>query len=234
VSIIALLQQSARGQVVELGNLPGTELYRNVSRFPSARRLPGLLIVRFGSSVNFVNRKSYKEMLLKYVQRTEGIHTVALIMSMANEVDTSGLNMLQSVTKILKAEKIQILLVGCRGPVRAFFQRSKFSDFIGMDMWFIDLQSAIDYLKTQEIESPASSRGIQGISAKRNEEMKGGHHRGLSSKVGGDNPDMIIRHRNSSIQSGGGNSEVKKAPARSMVTDSKKEGGDQKGEVRRI
>ncbi|GAB5369960.1 hypothetical protein AAMO2058_001451000 [Amorphochlora amoebiformis] len=149
VSILILLQHTALGQIAELANLPGTAIYRNVKLFPGARRLPRVAIVRFGSSINFVNRRSYREQLANFLTKTPPITTLALDMSMANAVDVSGINMLRAVTKMFREHEVQIMLVGCRGPVRAFFQRCKFSDVVGMDRWFVDVPSAIDYLHTQ-------------------------------------------------------------------------------------
>ena len=116
--------------------------------------------------MNFVNRKFHKEQLLSFLHQKQHdadneprmIQTLTLDMSMVNSVDVSGLNMLKSVTKAFKSKKVQILLAGIRGPVRKIFYKSKFSDEVGMEHWFVDVQSAIDYVSTQQ--QATNSHGI--------------------------------------------------------------------------
>lgn len=52
--------------MVILGNLPGTDIYRNVDHYKEARRIPGFLMLAIEAPINFANTT--------YLTERHGLH----------------------------------------------------------------------------------------------------------------------------------------------------------------
>jgi MFS superfamily sulfate permease-like transporter len=57
-AVLFLLYRSSRPTSVVLGRLPGTTIYRDVSRFEKAEETAGVLIFRFDAPLHFANKVS--------------------------------------------------------------------------------------------------------------------------------------------------------------------------------
>jgi MFS superfamily sulfate permease-like transporter len=68
-SFFALVTQTSDPLVMTLGKLPGTEMYRDLARYPQARELPGIVILRFGSSLNFANMAVFKKTVHRAINK---------------------------------------------------------------------------------------------------------------------------------------------------------------------
>lgn len=55
LSILKILLQVTRPKTVMLGNIPGTDIYRNVDHYEEAVKLPGFLILSIEAPINFAN-----------------------------------------------------------------------------------------------------------------------------------------------------------------------------------
>lgn len=55
ISILKVLLQVTRPKTVILGNIPGTDIYRNLQHYKEATRIPGFLILSIEAPVNFAN-----------------------------------------------------------------------------------------------------------------------------------------------------------------------------------
>lgn len=61
ISVAKIIFQVMRPRISLLGNLPRTNLYRNIEQYPDAVRVPGVLIVRVDSAIYFSNSNYIKE-----------------------------------------------------------------------------------------------------------------------------------------------------------------------------
>ncbi|GBL90697.1 hypothetical protein AVEN_138964-1, partial [Araneus ventricosus] len=50
-----------------LGNLPGTELYRCIGKYPNVTEIPGIKIFHFGASIYFGNREYFRSQIFHHV-----------------------------------------------------------------------------------------------------------------------------------------------------------------------
>ncbi|KAJ0038081.1 hypothetical protein Pint_22274 [Pistacia integerrima] len=55
ISIFKILLQVTRPKTVMLGNIPGTDVYRNLHHYKEAMRVPGFLILSIEAPINFAN-----------------------------------------------------------------------------------------------------------------------------------------------------------------------------------
>ena len=55
LSIFKVLMQITRPKTVTLGNIPGTNIYRNLHQYKEASGVPGFLILSIEAPINFAN-----------------------------------------------------------------------------------------------------------------------------------------------------------------------------------
>ncbi|KAH0452190.1 hypothetical protein IEQ34_019489 [Dendrobium chrysotoxum] len=71
LSIIRALLHVARPVTCKLGNLPGTDLYRDIDQYPDSTTISGILILQLGSPIYFANASYLRERIARWVEAEE-------------------------------------------------------------------------------------------------------------------------------------------------------------------
>ncbi|XP_054719480.1 sulfate transporter-like [Uloborus diversus] len=66
-SLITILFRSQYPETCLLGNLPGTEIYRSVEKYPNVTEIPGVKIFHFGASIYFGNRDYFRSQIFHHI-----------------------------------------------------------------------------------------------------------------------------------------------------------------------
>lgn len=64
LSIFKILLQVTRPKTVMLGNIPGTDIFRNLHHYKEAMKIPGFLILSVEAPINFANTTYLNERLV--------------------------------------------------------------------------------------------------------------------------------------------------------------------------
>eukprot|EP00808_Paulinella_micropora_P006868 g61426.t1 len=143
-SMFLLIHSLAYPLVFELGRLPGSRLYRNIQRFPTAKRIPGVIIVHYGRTLNFVNRDRFKVSLerLRLQQADAQIKAIIIDAKGMEGIDSAAFEMLEKVRdQFLKdpAGPIEIHWAGAVPELVKILKRLEFQHF------FISVSKAVSY-----------------------------------------------------------------------------------------
>ncbi|KAG6757667.1 hypothetical protein POTOM_037988 [Populus tomentosa] len=71
ISIFKILLQVTRPKTLVLGNIPGTDIFRNLHHYKEAMRIPGFLILSIEAPINFANTTYLKERILRWIDEYE-------------------------------------------------------------------------------------------------------------------------------------------------------------------
>lgn len=71
-SVAVLIYRGQNPYSAVLGNLPGTELYVDVSSYAAAVEIPGIKIMRWAGPVNFANGETFRKVLESFVRQDSG------------------------------------------------------------------------------------------------------------------------------------------------------------------
>ena len=55
ISILKVLLQITRPKIVMLGNIPGSDIFRNIHQYKEAVKIPGFLVLSIEAPINFAN-----------------------------------------------------------------------------------------------------------------------------------------------------------------------------------
>jgi high affinity sulfate transporter 1 len=118
LSLVTLIYLASHPRGAELGQLPGTEAYRDVRRHPEASRFPGLLIWRIGGDLFFASIGQMRRALEVTLDARKDVQRVLLDFASVNFIDVSACDELLSLIKELKNRGITVAFVRVRDAVR--------------------------------------------------------------------------------------------------------------------
>ncbi|NMM45489.1 sulfate permease [Rhodospirillaceae bacterium KN72] len=116
LSLILFLVRSARPHMAVVGQVPGTEHFRNIKRH-QVTTLDNVLSVRVDESLYFANARWLEEKLYDMAVADTKIKHVVLMCSAVNAIDASALESLEALVERLKTAGIFFHLSEVKGPV---------------------------------------------------------------------------------------------------------------------
>jgi anti-anti-sigma factor len=119
LALLMLIYRTSHPQGAVLGQLPGTEAYRDVRRHPDAATFPGLLIWRAGGDLFFASIGHLENGLKTALaaNRPQARH-VLLDADSVNFIDTSACDALLNAIKELQGQEITFAFARVRDEVR--------------------------------------------------------------------------------------------------------------------
>jgi sulfate permease, SulP family len=127
LSLLLHLYRTSRPHMAVVGQVPGTEHYRNVERH-QVMTSPYVLSVRVDESLYFANSRYLEDRMAELVADRPTLHHVVLMCSAVNMIDASALESLEEINHRLKDAGIKLHLSEVKGPVMDRLRRSRFLD----------------------------------------------------------------------------------------------------------
>lgn len=125
VSIGMHLYQTTRPHVAVVGQVAGSEHYRNVDRH-EVETHPQLLSIRIDESLYFANIQYLEEFILYEASLSKDIRHVVVMFTAVNGLDLSALEGLESINNRLFDRGIRMHLSEVKGPVMDALQKTNF------------------------------------------------------------------------------------------------------------
>lgn len=145
VSLIVHLYKTSRPHVAIVGELPGTEHFRNVARH-EVQTHDTILSLRIDESLYFANTRYLEDMIYAMVTERPRLKHAVLMCTAVNEVDMSALDSILEINERLADLGIMLHLSEVKGPVMDGFQRSDFLEKLSGRV-FLTQHQAIEALK---------------------------------------------------------------------------------------
>ncbi|KAG9459186.1 hypothetical protein H6P81_003694 [Aristolochia fimbriata] len=158
ISILKVLLQITRPKVVMLGNIPGTDIFRNLNHYKEATKIPGFLIVAIEAPVNFANTTYLTERISRWIEEEQegddgkavGLHYVIIDMSGVSAIDTSGITLLTDLKKTTTNQGLELVLVNPVGEVLEKLKRANHADkFMGVETLYLSVGEAVLFLSSK-------------------------------------------------------------------------------------
>ena len=115
-SILIFLYRSSRPHAAIVGQVPGTEHFRNIKRH-KVETVPGVLSIRIDESLYFANARYLEDLVTDQVTRNPGLTDVVLMCSAVNAIDMSALESLEAIRHHLDDMGVRLHLSEVKGPV---------------------------------------------------------------------------------------------------------------------
>ncbi|WOK96180.1 putative sulfate transporter 3.3 [Canna indica] len=151
ISIFRILLQTTRPKIIALGNILGTNIYRDMHQYKDAKRVPGFLILAIEAPINFTNTTYINERITRWIEdemsmenKEINIQYLILDLSAVPTVDTSGISFLVDLKKSTEKYGLQLIFVNPMGEVMEKLQRAnKLHSFLGVHSLYLTIAEAV-------------------------------------------------------------------------------------------
>jgi SulP family sulfate permease len=146
LSMLVALARLVRPHTAELGQVEGTDTFRDIDRNEDAHRVPGVLIYRVDDELFFANSafvlSDAKERLIASDPPADALVIDAEGMS---EIDTTAIQQLEEFLGELAEAHVSVSMARVRLPVMEMFERSGLIERIGADQIFLEVDDAVQH-----------------------------------------------------------------------------------------
>jgi len=129
LSVVLFLWRTTRPHMAVVGQVPGTEHFRNVLRHKVVTS-PRVLSVRIDESLYFANARFLEDKVYDLVAVRSELTDVVLMCPAVNFIDASALESLEALVERLKAAGVRFHLSEVKGPVMDRLERSDFFEHL--------------------------------------------------------------------------------------------------------
>lgn len=155
-SVLWFVFHTTRPHVAVLGRVPGTTLFRNVTRYRGLTTYEGVLIVRVDAQLYFANTAFVRDRL-EFLEETMSPPLTALILDAAplNDLDSSAVELLEDLFEKYSARGIGFYLAGIKGPVRDILERAGLWQRISKNASCLSVHEALEVHQSRSLSLPS-------------------------------------------------------------------------------
>ena len=154
IAVIEFLWDGWRPHYAVLGRVDGIRGYHDVSRYPDARRVPGLVLFRWDAPLFFANAELFQRCVLEAVARSDGeVRRVVVAAEPVTSVDVTSADMLVELEQTLREAGVELHFAEVKDPVRDKLLRLEVLSHIGSDIFQPTVGAAVDtYLQDHAVD----------------------------------------------------------------------------------
>ncbi|NWG52433.1 MAG: sulfate permease [Hydrogenophilaceae bacterium] len=159
LSILLFLHRASKPHVAVVGQVPGTQHFRNVERHDVVTA-PHVLMLRIDESLTFANANWLEGRVLSMIADEPALKHVVLMCSAVNAIDASAHESLEALNHRLADAGVTLHLSEVKGPVMDRLRRAHFLDALTGEV-FLSQYDAFRALAPTICDSRASDTAAQ-------------------------------------------------------------------------
>ncbi len=140
LSLLAYLYQTSQPHFAIVGQVPGTEHYRNIERHKVIIS-ETVLSLRIDASLYFANARFLEQCVQKCVSEKPGVKHVIIVSNAVNDIDLSALESLESIIRSLDRLGIRLHFSELKGPVMDKLNRTGFIEHLTGKVYLTQYQA---------------------------------------------------------------------------------------------
>ena len=132
-----------------LGRAAGVSGYHDVSVYPDAERLPGLLLFRFDAPLIFANARVFRDRIREFARTEPGLKWIVVAAEPITDVDTTAADVLEELDRELNEQGISLVFAEMKSPVHEKIDRYQLTRTIDPEHFFPTIEDAIAAFRRQ-------------------------------------------------------------------------------------
>jgi high affinity sulfate transporter 1 len=154
IAVIEFLWDAWRPYSAVLGRAEGVKGYHDVTRYPDARRIPGLVLFRWDAPLFFANAELFQDRVLDAVANSPTpVRWLVVAAEPVTSVDITSADMLAELDETLRAAGIELCFAEMKDPVKDKMKRFGLFARLGEETFFPTMGAAVNrYLATHPVE----------------------------------------------------------------------------------
>jgi high affinity sulfate transporter 1 len=154
IAIAEFLWDGWRPHSAVLGRAHGVKGYHDITRYPDARRIPGLVLFRWDAPLFFANAEFFKERVLDAVAKSPTpVRWLVVAAEPVTSVDVSAGDTVGELDEALHAQGIEFCFAELKDPVKDKLKRFGLFSQLGEQYFFPTVGAAVSsYLEINDVE----------------------------------------------------------------------------------
>jgi MFS superfamily sulfate permease-like transporter len=145
IAVIEFLWDGWRPHSAVLGSVEGVRGYHDITRYPDARQMPGLLLFRWDAPLFFANGEFFKERVLDAAASSATkVKWVVVAAEPVTSVDVTAADSLVGLDEALRDRRAKLCFAELKDPVKDKLKRFGIYDRFGDEFFFATLGAAVD------------------------------------------------------------------------------------------
>jgi high affinity sulfate transporter 1 len=153
-AIIEFLWDAWRPHSAVLGRAEGIKGYHDISRYPQARLIPGLVLFRWDAPLFFANAELFQERVIAAAEKSPTpVRWVVVAAEPVTSVDVTAADVVAELDRFLREAGIELSFAELKDPVKDKLKRFGLFTQIGEQSFFPTLGAAVSaYLKMYPVD----------------------------------------------------------------------------------
>jgi high affinity sulfate transporter 1 len=154
IAILEFLWDGWRPHSAVLGRPEGVEGYHDITRYPGARQIPGLVLFRWDAPLFFANAELFKERALEAVAKAPTpVRWLVVTAEPVTSIDVTAADVLAELDETLHAAGIELCFAELKDPVKDKLKRFELFARIGETSFFPTIGAAVSsYLVSHHVD----------------------------------------------------------------------------------
>ena len=154
IAVIEFLWDGWRPHSAVLGRADGVKGYHDITRYPQARRIPGLVLFRWDAPLFFANAELFHDRVLEAVAASPTpARWIVVAAEPVTSVDVTAGDMLLELQEQLQASGVALCFAEMKDPVKDKLKRFGLFTRLGEDRFFATTGEAVQtYLDRHDVE----------------------------------------------------------------------------------
>jgi high affinity sulfate transporter 1 len=154
IAIAEFLWSGWRPHSAVLGRADGVKGYHDITRYPDARQIPGLVLFRWDAPLFFANAEFFKERALDAVAKSPTpVHWLVVAAEPVTGVDVTAGDTLAELDEALHAQGIELCFAELKDPVKDKLKKFGLLAQLGENCFFPTIGAAVSgYLEVHDVE----------------------------------------------------------------------------------
>jgi high affinity sulfate transporter 1 len=154
LALLDFVRRAWRPYDAVLGRVDDLKGYHDVSRYPEARRIPGLVLFRWDAPLFFANAEVFAERVRQGVASSPTpVRWVVVAAEPVTDLDTTAADVLRQLDDELTAEGVDVRFAEMKDPVLDKLKRYGLFERFGADHFYPTVGTAVDaYVKASGVD----------------------------------------------------------------------------------
>jgi high affinity sulfate transporter 1 len=154
IAVIEFLWDGWRPYSAVLGRVDGVKGYHDITRYPNARRIPGLVLLRWDAPLFFANAELFHDRVFDAVATANSpVHWVVVAAEPVTSVDVTAADMIAELDDKLNAAGIEFCFAEMKDPVKDKLKRFGLFKRFGEKSFFATVGEGVNaYLEAHPVE----------------------------------------------------------------------------------
>ena len=145
IAVIEFLWDGWRPHHAVLGRVEGVRGYHDVTRYPDARRVPGLVLFRWDAPLFFANAELFHQRLLEAVAASPTpVRRIIVTAEPVTSIDVTSADMLGELERALRESGIELRFAEMKDPVKDKLRRFELLETFGSANFYPTIGAAVD------------------------------------------------------------------------------------------